>query len=210
MSENLDNSQTDTGGIKTSQKKPLDWVSVALSGVAAILIIVGIYFLQQSIQLPSSGVAASSSSKSSSSQSVASVSSSSSSSNSSAVVSSSSSSVAVSSSVSASVASSIVSAPAFNPATEPLKEGATNAEIKIEITGVEGNSVSGTVTQTGFIGTRWFAKSGVFWNDFPLTAFATVPAVGETWRLELTITADQTQGAISAPGAIVVAKAYKL
>lgn len=181
MDDKSSNQNPFENGVRASEKKPLDWVSILLSGVAAVLIIVGIYFLNQSVSVLTPQAQSSSSS------------------------SRSSSSVAVSSSVSSSS-----SVPAFDPATAPLKNGSTNADIKIKVTSVDSVNIGGTTTETGFTGTRWFRTSGISWGAFDASKFTPTPKVGEDWRLELIVTSDQTTGAISAPGAIQVVKAYKL
>lgn len=201
----VDNTENQQEGVRASEKRPLDWVSVGLSGIAAILIAIGIYFLSQSITM--------STNKSSNSSSESSVSVSSSSSAQSSVSTSSVSVSSVSTSSAASSFSSVsssVSTSVFDPSTAPLKIGSTNAEIIIKLDGVTETDVAGAVEQTGFTNTRWFRAAGIRWNNFDAAKFNPLPQVGERWRLELIITASQENGAIAAPGAITIVKAYKL
>jgi cytoskeletal protein RodZ len=204
MSENLDRSEVETHGVKAMNKKPVDWVSVILSVIASVLIIVGIYFLQQSIPLTQQSVAKSSSSSSQSQNSISSISSSSSES-----VSSISSS-SITAPVPTPIPVPVATIPVFDPVNAPLKTGSTNAEIILAVDIANGTNVGGVTEQTGFTATRWFTKPLVRWNSFDATAFAPQAAVGDRWRLELTITDSQQDGAILAPGAITVVKAYKL
>lgn len=205
-----------TTGLRAAEKRPLDWVSVALSVIAALLIVVGIYFLQQSVATTNTLTRSSSSVSSSSlalSASSPVVSSEVSSSSSISIVSSSSESSSLSSSVESEVSSSsvaVVPPPAFDPVNDPFKIGSTNAEITIQVTSSGGGLVGGTVINTGFTGTRWFNRPGITWGAFDATPFNPVAQIGDVWRLELSITADQTNGAIGLPGALTVVKAYKL
>jgi cytoskeletal protein RodZ len=205
MSENLDRSEVETHGVKAMNKKPVDWVSVILSVIASVLIIVGIYFLQQSIPLTQQVAKSSSSSSVSQSQtSVSSVSSSSSESISSI------SSSSITAPVPTPTPIPVATTPVFDPINAPLKTGFTNAEIILAVDIANGTNVGGVTEQTGFAGTRWFTKPSVRWNSFDATAFVPQATVGDRWRLELTITDSQQDGAILAPGAITVVKAYKL
>lgn len=199
--------EANSDGLKAADKKPLDLVSIGLSVAAVILIIIGVFFINQSFKTTNDQVASSSSSSSKSSSSVSTRSSSSiSSSVSSSVVSSVSVASVISSSVSSVSSSQVL---AFDAVNAPLKTGATNAEIKLKITDVS-DVVGGSVVDTGFQNTRWFAKPGIVWGAFELAKFTPAPVVGDIYRVELQITADQSNGAIAEPGAIVILKTYKL
>ena len=200
--------EANSDGLKAADKKPLDLVSIGLSVAAVILIIIGVFFINQSFKTTNDQVASSSSSKSI--QPSSNISARSSSSISSSVSSSVASSVSVASVISSSVSSvSSSQVLAFDAVNAPLKTGATNAEIKLKITDVS-DVVGGSVVDTGFQNTRWFAKPGIVWGAFELAKFTPAPVVGDIYRIELQITADQSNGAIAEPGAIVILKTYKL